>query len=239
MANRRSRLARKEEARSLRKAALFGFLTVLLALALVFLGIPIMIRVAIFIGELRSTSLPVETQDTIPPSPPRFKPFPEATNSAQISVSGYSEGGATIKLYLNGSENQEVIAENSGEFIFTRVSLSGGQNDLQTTATDSDGNTSQRSNEMSILFDNEPPELEVSEPEENAAISGDDNKIFVKGKTEPEAYVTVNERIAILGADGSFEQPLSLSEGENTVMIVATDKAGNQTEKEIKVNYSP
>ena len=86
MRRRRSRLTRKEDALNLRRAVIFGGLTVVLALGLVFLGIPALIRMAIFLCNLRSSSQPIETGDTLAPSAPRLKSLPEATNSAQIKI---------------------------------------------------------------------------------------------------------------------------------------------------------
>ena len=66
-----------------------------------------------------------------------------------------------------------------------------------------------------------------------------ENEIMVKGKTEEKATVTVNERFVVVGSEGNFEYSLTLSEGENKILIVAIDKAGNKTEKELKVTYTP
>jgi hypothetical protein len=65
-----SRLARKEEVRSLRQAFFFGILTIVFLLLLIFLGIPALIKMAIFLGEIRSSSTPVKTEDLLPPAPP-------------------------------------------------------------------------------------------------------------------------------------------------------------------------
>jgi hypothetical protein len=237
---RRSRLARKQEIRSFRKAVFFGFLTVLIALALVFLGIPAMIRLAIFLGDIRSSSQPVEPEDVLPPAPVSFQSPPEATNSAQFSLEGFAEQGATVEIFINDYSVKKVVAESGGTFQATGLNLKEGRNVIFATATDKTGNTSQASRKVTVIFDQKPPELEISSPEEGSEFSGDNEKrVSVKGKAEEGSTIMVNDKVVIVDFEGNFEYPLTLSEGENTIKILVTDKAGNQTGKEIKVKYSP
>lgn len=238
MAIRRSRLARKEEARSIRQAIFYGGLTVILAFALIFLGIPALIKMAVFLGNLRSSSIPVETKDVIPPSPPRMKPLSEATNSAQINIQGFAEPGSTVKIFLSGITEAETITDNDGLFSYTGINLTLGKNEIYTLATDAAGNTSQESGRLVIFYDDVAPNLEVSEPPDGKEFFGPEGGIKIKGKTEEGATVYINGHLAIVGFEGNFEYPLNLSQGENPIKITAMDKAGNQTEKEIKVNYT-
>jgi len=237
---RRSRLLRKEEARSLRQAIIFGSLTIILALGLVFLGIPALIKMAIFLGNLRSSSLPVETKDILAPAPPRLKPLLEATNSAQVMVQGFAEPKSTVEILLSGTSVKTVITEENGSFKAGGIKLTLGKNDIVATAADEAGNTSQESGKIIIYYDETSPELEISDPADGSTYFGnEEDEIAVKGKTEEKVTVTINERIAIVDSEGNFEYPFSLAEGENQILVVATDKAGNKTEKEIKVTYEP
>jgi len=233
-----SRLRRKEEKRSLRQAIIFGFLTLLVSLGLVFLGIPIMIRVAIFLSDLRSSSQPIENQDIFPPSPPRLEPLPEATNSAQIEINGFAEQNTSIEIFVNDFSAKKVMVENDGKFKASDIKLKEGENEISLTATDKAGNVSQKS-KVNLFFDQTPPELEISEPTEETVVSGEEGKITLKGKTEEKASLTVNDHLVIVNFEGNFEYPLPLNEGENQIIVIATDKAGNQTKKEIKITYSP
>lgn len=236
---RRSRLRRKEERRNLRRAIIFGSLTVILALALVFLGIPALIRMAIFLGNLRSSSLPVETQDALPPAPPRLRPLPEATNSAQITLQGFAEPGSTVEIFIGEMSTKKIVAENDGTFTASGIKLALGRNEITATATDEAGNLSQQSDKIIIAYDETPPELAIDEPSKGADLFGEKNKVIVKGRTEEGAEVRINERIVIVDSEGNFEYPLRLSEGNNLIRVVAVDKAGNKTKKEIKVIYTP
>lgn len=230
-----SRLTRKQEARSLRRAVLFGFLTVLLALALVFLGIPALIRMAIFIGNLRSSYTPVETKDILPPVSPRLKPLSEATNKDQIEIQGFAEAGTTVEIFLNGVSKQKSIAEADGSFLISHVKLNQDKNEIYATATDQEGNTSQKSGILIIYFDQTPPELTINEPVDNSTFYAEEKVIGIQGETEEGVTITINDRFVIVDAEGKFSSSFTLSEGENKIKVIATDKANNQAEKKITV----
>ena len=145
-----SRLQRKESARNLRQAIFFAVLSIFLLIGLVFLGIPVLAKMAIFISDLKNTTTPVETRQTLPPSPPHLKSLPEATNSAQIKVTGNAQPGNTIKLFLSEIFQGDVVAENNSAFEFNHVNLTQGVNELFVKAVDQNGGESQPSNHLRI-----------------------------------------------------------------------------------------
>jgi hypothetical protein len=53
------------------------------------------------------------------------------------------------------------------------------------------------------------------------------DKAILKGKTEPNAKVTVNAKECTLNPDGTFALEVTLVEGENKFEVLATDNAGN------------
>ena len=78
---------------------------------------------------------------------------------------------------------------------------------------------------VEALTDTTPPKLEVQRPTQMG------NFFLVQGTTEPGATVTVNSEPVDVGADGTFKKAVALSrEGWNTIVIRATDPAGNMTE---------
>jgi len=236
---RKTRLAKKQEARNIRQAIFYIILTLTLAFVLVFVGIPLLIRVAIFLGNLRTSSKLPEQTDTIPPSPPRIiVPF-EATNSAQFSLKGFTEPGADIKLYNSGLSFGETVADSEGSFTIENLELTSGRNEITAVAQDAAGNESQSSMSAVVDYDTAPPDLEITQPEEGKTITGFEDEITIEGKTEEGAKISINGRLVIVGPEGDFNYQYSLEEGENTFIIIAQDKAGNQTEKELKANYSP
>ncbi len=57
------------------------------------------------------------------------------------------------------------------------------------------------------------------------------NFFLVQGTTEPGATVTVNGEPVDVAGDGTFKKTVALTrEGWNTIVIRATDPAGNTTE---------
>ncbi len=235
----RTRLAKRQEEKNIRRAIFYIVLTFVLAFILVIVGIPLLIRMAIFLGNIRTSGNLPEKGDTIPPTPPRIVvPF-EATNSAQFSLEGFTEPEAKIKLFNSGLSFGEVIADNEGTFSLGGLKLTLGRNEITAVAEDSAGNESQPSIPAVVIYDTTPPDLEITQPEEGKNVSGVENEITIEGKTEEGAALTINDRLVIVGPEGNFSNEYSLDEGENIFIFVAQDKAGNQTEKELKVVYSP
>ena len=161
-ARRFSRVARKEEARSLRRAFLFGILTIALLLVLIFLGIPALIKMAIFLGNIRSSSTPVKTEDLLPPAPPTLTPLPPATNSAQISLKGFAEAGTTVEVFLNGISEAKLVSEKNGAFATSKIILTTGRNEITAKAIDNAGNIGQSSGKMVVFYDSSPPQYGAS-----------------------------------------------------------------------------
>jgi len=235
-----SRLARKEERRNLRKAFLFSALSIGLLLVLIFLGIPALIKAAVFFNDIRSTNTPVEQMDTVPPSAPRLNILPEYTKESSLPLSGFAEPGSTVEIFLNGSPLGTIVTTQEGNFVFDKVNLATDKNEIHAVATDDAGNKSQPSPKNTIIFDNIPPKLEVSDPQDGVTINGErKRKIKVFGQTEEDATITINERMIILGQNGIFSSDFTLADGENSIKIIAMDQAGNQTEKELKVIFVP
>jgi hypothetical protein len=78
---------------------------------------------------------------------------------------------------------------------------------------------------VEALTDTTPPKLEVERPTQMG------NFFLVQGLTEPGATVTVNGETVNVGGDGTFKKAVALTrEGWNTIVIRATDPAGNTTE---------
>lgn len=61
----------------------------------------------------------------------------------------------------------------------------------------------------------------------------------VSGTTAPSADVSVNETDTKADATGKFSATITLSEGDNPIIITAMDENGNASEQEITVIYEP
>jgi hypothetical protein len=76
--------------------------------------------------------------------------------------------------------------------------------------------------------------LQVDEPKNNITVN---NPIInISGKTIPNAFIFINEQELKADANGNFTSATTLEEGENYILIVASDDLGNSIEKDILVN---
>lgn len=113
--------------------------------------------------------------------------------------------------------------------------LSDGQHTIKIDASDNDGNAATQKS-VSFKIDTVPPTLNITSPEENLVT----NKASVKvsgttndATSSPVAVkVKVNsgaEQNATVGSDGAFSIDVIPTEGENVIVIKATDSAGKVT----------
>ena len=233
-----SRLQSVEEKRNVRKAVLFVFLTIVGISLLFFVGIPLFGKVAVFVSDLHGSRNAISKNDTTPPAPPRFNLISQFTNQQTMGLSGTAEPGATVKLSFNGN-SQEVLVDKDGNFSFN-LNLSDGNNTFSATATDPAGNVSQKTKDYEITFDSKPPTLTVSSPSDGSSFFGSNQRqATIQGTTEIGCQVVINDRIISVDDNGNFQYTTSLNDGANTFAVKSTDQAGNTTEKDITLNFSP
>ncbi len=232
-----SRAATVEERRNVRSAFILILLTVVAIVGLVTFGLPTVAKFASFVADLKKSNQPVDKNDTTPPAPPTFSQLPEATNQQKIDITGNSESGATVSLSVNGS-SEEAVAGSDGTFTFS-VNLQKGQNTFWATAKDKSGNESQKSKIITILFDNEAPAIDITEPSDGQSFNGTrERQITIKGKTEPKSTLTINDRLVKVEDDGSFVFATTLNEGDNSFNFKSVDLARNNSEKTLTVHFS-
>ncbi len=234
---RKSRLQKIEEKKSLKQAVFFFFLTAFLIFAVFLVGLPLAVKLAVYLGEIRSPEKYSESSQLLPPTQPRLRPLPQATNSAKLSLVGFSAAGTKIKVFLNNTLIEETMANKEGDFNVKGLNLKKGENEIKVTALSNDQESEPYISK--VLYKKTPPSLEIESPENNAAFFDEDKEILVKGKTDPGSVILVNKHLAIVDNQGNFETKLPLEEGENQIIISAQDEAGNQTEMERKVTYTP
>jgi len=233
-----SRLQSVEEKRNVRSAILFIFLTLAAIALLFFYGVPAMGRFAAFVSDIGKSGKPITTNDHTPPAPPRFDYVNNFTNQQNAGVSGVTEAGATIKLTFNGNE-QNTLADKDGKFQFN-LQLNSGANIYSAVAVDTAGNISQKTQDYTITYDNKPPALTIASPSDGSQFFGSTQRqVTIKGTTDPNDQVTINDRIVAVDDNGNYQYTLSLSDGDNKFAVKATDQAGNNTEKDITLTFTP
>lgn len=236
----RSRLSRRLEKQT-KKTLFFSLLGIIIVfLFLGKFGIPILVNLSLFMGQKNAVESSLKDSNFYI-SPPTLNPLIEATNSAQITISGFASKDETINLYINDQLIDKARTKNDGTFVFQDVTLSKGENTVRVKALieDREKRESEFSPSYSVTLKNEPPMLTLDTPSNGQSFSKDENSINVSGKTEAGNKVTVNGFWAIVDESGKFSYNLSLRNGDNEIVVVATDIAGNKTEMERKVSYSP
>ncbi|MDD4664274.1 MAG: stalk domain-containing protein [Caldisericia bacterium] len=144
-------------------------------------------------------------------------------------LKGVSRDGAG-NIYTIQQGNSIVKLTSDGEFIWQQDM---GHSGLYNMAFDSNGKiyvTDSYHNAVlfitDITLDKTPHALKISPiPKEIY-----DPKLHVQGETEPEATVTVNQQSIIVKPDGTFKVEIIFQKGENTITVIATDKARNSSE---------
>lgn len=235
-----SRLAKKERVRNLRLTVMLSLLTGGILAGLVYFGIPLFVQVAGWWGDVQSTNEPIASDDTLAPPAPQLLLSTAITNQPTLSVRGFSEPGSSVGVYINTQLSKQVVTESNGQFLASDLTLKLGPNEVFAVATDASGNASESSKKEKVIYDNQPPKLTIENPLSGASFQGKDKKMLeIKGYTEEDARVWINDRVVIMGSGGKFLSSMSLNSGEQTFRVKAVDPAGNETLEDIVVTYTP
>lgn len=79
------------------------------------------------------------------------------------------------------------------------------------------------------------PDLKIYQPKNNLTVTNE--TIEIKGKTDPEGKLTINEQKVSSSVTGLFSEKIGLNKGSNRIVISVKNKAGRESKKEIRVNY--
>lgn len=235
-ASRLQRLAFKEERAVIKRVIYLSGISLILAIFIFTFGIPLLGKFADFLntifggGEQKITNF-----QTLAPGIPRPNPLPQAVNSRQLTISGYSDAQTTVVVYLNSKEAGSVNTLD-GKFRLENLTLEEGKNEIWAKAINRQGTESSPSIILAIILDTVEPKIELLGPSEGQTFSGD-NRIKVFGKTDGDAQVFANGFLASSDLEGNFEVLVPLTDGENTIEIKAADLAGNTRVEIRKVNF--
>jgi len=85
-----------------------------------------------------------------------------------------------------------------------------------------------------------PPKLELDDPFDESELVNHTGVRFA-GTTEAGVNLTIGDTVVQVGADGRFDFTLTVPEGQSTVRVVSTDRAGNVVSlvRRITVDLSP
>ncbi|MFA6016551.1 MAG: hypothetical protein WC744_00490 [Patescibacteria group bacterium] len=160
--------------------------------------------------------------------------IPQATNSARIIVSGSTLNFDILSFYVNSQKVKEI--ELTSDIFSEEIGdLVKGDNNLYVLAKSKDNKTRKNTITYKVFYKSDKPKLEITEPADNSTTNN--QEIKVKGNTDKETYIRINDLPVVVDADGSFETSVRLKDGENQVVATAQDVAGNIETKTLKVTY--
>lgn len=175
--------------------------------------------------QVRSRTFKV---DTTPPKITILEPKFEYTNRQDLVISGITE--PTI---LVSAQTSRTTSNTKGQFNLL-IKLVPGLNTIKVQAIDSAGNISEVT--LSITLDTTPPYLEL-DPSITKWMEVFTETFEVKGKVEVGAKLSINGIEVSYDLQGNFSYSVRLQEGNNSISIVAVDRAGNENSIYLPIKY--
>jgi len=158
------------------------------------------------------------------------------TNNPTLNVSGtVTDTVAILSVTVNG---QTVAVDASGAFS-TALTLQAGANTITVVATDSA--SVKKTDTRTVTYDPTAPVITVAAPADNSSTA--QSFTSVTGTISETSTVSVadnggsQQTAAITG--NTYSATVNLAEGVNTILITATDLAGNVSSVKRTITYSP
>lgn len=220
------------------RSILFALVVFIALLIFIFtLGLKILLNTSIFIariGENKSNTPNLQKKSSLI-GDIDIQEIPVATNSSTINVSGTVINFNRLEFYLNNDRVKESSITGSDAFSEEIENLSEGQNEIYILAKMGDSNEKKKSKTYTILYKKDKPSLDIREPQDGSKTTK--QELQIKGSTDKEIYVKVNDLPVVVDAQGNFETSIRLKEGENKITIQAQDIAGNIEVKTLTITY--
>ncbi len=144
------------------------------------------------------------------------------TKTSPVSVAGAVTGTTPITVKANGL----LMTVNTNGVVSGQVALVEGNNNISFIATDATGGTT--TVVRKVILDSRSPIVNLISPVDNLITN--QTSVTVSGTVKDSTAMTVKVNgTSVTVSNSSFSSTLALVEGINTITIVATDAAGNQT----------
>lgn len=217
----------------------FYFIIFLIVILLIFIftvGFKILLNTSVFIANIFSNNKPTETiKNTNEFLSLTIDNIPSATNSASIIVSGSATNIDEIQFVLNNKKIKEIKNFSLDSFNEEISGLVEGENQIYLIGKNNNDNITKKTQKYTVIYKNTKPKLEIIDPKDGDTVNK--NEIIIKGETDKEVFVKINNSPVIVDALGKFQYQIRLNEGENSFEIIAQDIAGNIETKTLKINY--
>ncbi|GGH87129.1 bacillopeptidase F [Pullulanibacillus pueri] len=158
------------------------------------------------------------------------------TNQENVTVEGTSAPSTNVTLLNNGEEVATTQATDKGTFS-TDITLQQGENTLTATAS-TDNGTTDPSEPVTVTLDQDKPELTIDSPDDGSKTNHE--TLTVQGTVSDEHldWVKINGQKADIADDGTYSKRILLDNGENTIKVIAKDKAGNKKTQTVTVDVN-
>ena len=162
--------------------------------------------------------------------------FPQSgafLNFTRVRLKGLSWDNETnvVSVECRVDNGSYVAATGTSFWEFTTGILANGPHSVTVRGRDTSNNTSQVT--VAFTLDTFAPTVTITSPLDGGFTR--ESNVTVVGTTEKNATVTVNGTpVNVTAFTGAFNLTVGLSEGDNLIEVVATDRAGNQGLKVIR-----
>lgn len=187
------------------------------------------------------------THDSVAPAAPAItSPADDThTSSADVSLSGTGTGDILI---FDGATQIGVVEDTTGSWNHTATGLSEGTHAFTAKARDEALNTSDASNEVTVVVDQTAPAMPTVDIDPKPINASSDDATTVLGSAEPNADVEIVvtdvnldmvQATTAADGDGVYAQALDLSplaDGFLNIEVTATDAADNSASASITVS---
>ncbi len=151
-----------------------------------------------------------------------------------ITVTGSAAYGTEVRLYVNGGYFAKDVVGTDGLFAISNAPLVAGESNVVSLEASLGDQLEEYS--VTVVSDNSHPTLVV----DTISSYTSEKSIDISGNVDEasEVLVTVNgeEKISVsLESAGGFSESVSLEEGENSIVVVATDLVGLSSKVEAEV----
>ncbi len=167
-----------------------------------------------------------EIKENVPLTAEARSPISAIYSDSQTGVSK-----ATMKVDGNDVTLFASISDSSISWT-PKTALADGTHSIEISLEDAAGNTMNKS--AFFIVDTTAPYIQVAE---SGSVYTNSDVYTITGSVERASSLLVNDQSVEVTEDGSFSTDVSLVEGENMIMLRATDATGNTATKEVSIIY--
>ncbi|MGM0827682.1 MAG: S8 family serine peptidase [Bacillota bacterium] len=154
------------------------------------------------------------------------------TNQDKVLVKGTAIPASTVTIQSNGKNVGSGTSKQDGTFNIS-IKLKNGLNTLTATAMTKEGSTDP-SSPVNIILDQKNPKITIYDIK---GMVEKDHEVTVRGLAKDDYLdnVLINGKEAEVDSKGAFHHRVVMKKGDNSIIVLATDRAGNTERKKIHV----